>query len=847
VDSGCGLGSLTEPGDEQFFGGAMGHVVVFLGALLLITISSVSAQGVMEEVTVTAMKREQTLQDIPVAVTVLDAETLEDTHTVDVIDMQSLVPSLRVTQLQTTTQTNFLIRGFGNGANNPGVEASVGVFVDGVYRSRSASQIGDFLDIERIEVLRGPQSTLFGQNASAGVISVVTRRPQFDFDGAVEVVLGNSLVRSWWTGPITDRVAYSVAASVNKRDGYFDELNTGYKLNERDRWNFRGQLLFEPKEDLSVRFIADSSRIDEACCGVVNLQNGPTGELIRSVGGNLYAGNPYDRKMYLDRLPRNSVENSGISMHVDWSHGDLRFESITAARLQDVEFDYDADFTSADLVPTNLNLQDIDSTTQEFRLSHDGDGRIGWLVGAYFINEDVAYANNILYGNAFRPYMTGLIAAETGSLTVLDDLEAALGLPAGALLAAGQGSYIDADQSMDSVTVFAQADVAIGDRLGLTLGISSTRNEKTVNLTQQNTDVFSSLDLVNIGFAQAFSALTGGLPPTPANIAANPAAAGASDFLSVTPCTTTNPPPGCNSALALYELQFLYPVVPMSDSSDDSETTYTLRLSWDLSERMLIYGGVSTGFKATSWNLSRDSKPLSPAVPDRSPLGGYLNPYYGRYGTRYAGPEESTVFEIGLKAGTDKAVIDVAVFDQEIEGFQSNIFIGAGFNLANAGRQSTRGLEVETSFMPNDSWEFRFSGTFLDPVYDSFENGAGVNGSTDLSGTRPAGVHEKSVVVGLTRNWVAGSIDGFVRADYLYESDIAVVENVPAQIASREVGSLNASIGFSVNAWDVLVWGRNLTGDDYILSAFPSVAQPGSYSGYVNVSRLFGVNLKRNF
>ena len=237
----------------------MGQQLVIPVCLLTLAAPPAFAQGTIEEIIVTATKREETLQDIPVAVTVTDGQTLEDTQILDIIDLQTIVPSLRVTQLQTSTQTNFLIRGFGNGANNPGVEQSVGVFVDGVYRSRSASQIGDFLDIERIEVLRGPQSTLFGQNASAGVVSIVTRRPQFEFDGSVEAVLGNydaRQLRAWVTGPINDNVAFSLAGSVNQRDGYFDEIGTGGGVNERDRWNFRAQLLFEQSDNLSFRFIA---------------------------------------------------------------------------------------------------------------------------------------------------------------------------------------------------------------------------------------------------------------------------------------------------------------------------------------------------------------------------------------------------------------------------------------------------------------------------------------------------------------------------------------------------------------------------------------------------------------
>ena len=157
---------------------------------------------------VTATKRERTLQDTPVAVSVTTAETLERGQIRDLKDLQTVVPSLSVGQRQSSANTNFFIRGFGNGANNAGIEPSVGVFVDNVYRSRTASQITDLPDVQRIEVLRGPQSTLFGKNASAGVISITTREPQFEFGGSIEATYGNfeqMIGKLYLTGPISDR------------------------------------------------------------------------------------------------------------------------------------------------------------------------------------------------------------------------------------------------------------------------------------------------------------------------------------------------------------------------------------------------------------------------------------------------------------------------------------------------------------------------------------------------------------------------------------------------------------------------------------------------------------------
>jgi outer membrane receptor protein involved in Fe transport len=810
----------------------------------------------LDEIVVTASKREQTLNDIAVAVSVTSAQTLEEARIIDILDLHSVVPSLRTSQLQTSTQTNFIIRGFGNGANNPGIESSVGVFIDGVYRSRSASQIGDLIDVERIEVLRGPQSTLFGQNASVGVISVITKEPSFTTTGSIEVGIGSDdamLVRAGISAPITERIAFSLAGNYNERDGYFENLASGTEINDRERWDLRGQLIFKATDDLKFRLIADTSSIDELCCGVSNLLNGPTGAIIEAIGGQIYTGSPYDRRGYFNKDPYNEIDNGGVSLQADWSFSDWTLTSITAYRNQDAKFDYDADFTSADILATNLNDSSIDTFTQELRFAFDNGGPVTGLIGAYYFDESVDYQNSIAWGSSIRPYATGLIFGQTGSFTVLNDLETALGLPPGTLLQEGQGQVITTQQDSEIATVFGQLDWKVMDRLTLTGGLAYATVKKDVSIAQTNTDVFSSLNFVNIGFAGAFQALTGGQPPTPENIAAFPVQAGQADFISVTPCSATNPPPFCNSALGLYPFQFLAPVVPFSDNSDDSKTTYTARLSYEIDDSMMVYGGVSTGFKATSWNLSRDTRPVQPVPGDRSPLGGYENPYYARYGTRFAGPEDSTVYEIGFKGKWSQVALNVAIFDQEIEDFQSNTFLGTGFGLLNAGKQSVQGAEFDLFYAPTANWEFTVAGTYLDPTYDSFvigpavQNNPGDPPTTDLTGTTPAGISEFTGVIAGTYRWSMASFDAYVRADFNYESNVRVIENVPEDVASREVNTVNASAGLSRDGWDVVLWGRNLTDDDYLISAFPSVAQFGSYSGYPSQPRTYGVMLRKRF
>jgi outer membrane receptor protein involved in Fe transport len=836
----------------------------------------------LEEIVVTATKREQTLQDVPVAVSVTSVETINKASIQDVSDLASIIPSLRVTTLQTSTNTNFIIRGFGNGANNPGIEPSVGVFIDGVYRSRSAGAIGDLVDVSRVEVLRGPQSTLFGQNASAGVISVVTQKPQFETSGLIEATLGNynqRILKGKVTGPLNDSLAYGLSGVINQRDGYFLNQRDNTDFNNRDRWDIRGQLLWNASDAVEVRFIADMSRIDEVCCGVSNLVNGPTGALAAIAAGlpqnrviypgSAGAGKPFDRAAYINKKPLNRVENSGGSLHVEWEINDaFDFTSITAWRDQKTDFDYDFDFTGALLGTVNRNVGDIETFTQEFRIAFDNGGKVRGLLGAYLMQEDLEYSNEIRIGDHFRSYASLLASAATGAPTPLflagveSQLAAAgptLGgsisplctgctFGAGSFFRSGTGNLINTTQDTEANTLFGQLDFDLTDRLTATVGLAHTSTDKVVNFRQTTNEVFSSVNLVQLGFGSIFSTLTGGLPATPANLA-NPAlavAAQTADRLSVTPCSATTGS-ACNSLLGFYALQFLHPIVPFSDRSEDSEETYTVRLAYEASDAVSLYGGVSTGYKATSWNLSRDSKDPLVGAGGRSPLGGFANPYYPRFGSRKALPEKSTVVELGLKARWDSFALNLAVFDQNIKDFQSNVFSGTGFNLANAGKQSTKGVEIETQWKLNRSWQIDLAGTFLDPKYDSFVGAEGPSGPVNLSGQKPAGIHEQSLSLGLNYLWSLGGVDGFVRTDYLYESNAAIAENVAASIASREVNTLNASVGFKAAGFDVLVWGRNLNDDEYLLQVFPAVAQAGSFSGYPNQPRTYGVTLRKQF
>ncbi|WP_321164290.1 TonB-dependent receptor [Sphingopyxis sp. H115] len=286
-----------------------------------------------------------------------------------------------------------------------------------------------------------------------------------------------------------------------------------------------------------------------------------------------------------------------------------------------------------------------------------------------------------------------------------------------------------------------------------------------------------------------------------------------------------------------------------SGKTNDGDFSYSARLAYELTDTVNVYATYATGFKASSVNLSRDSRPTAADLP--AIIAGGLGTPNLVSGTRFAAPEESTVYEAGLKAQWSVAALNLAVFKQSIKGFQSNVFTGTGFALANAGKQSTWGIEFDGSVRPVQGLNLNLAVTYLDPKYDSFVASA----FGDLSGLKPAGIPDLSVSMGGTyTHEFAGGTKAIAHIDYQYESPTQIVDGLlglPASVAQnlkREVNQLNASFTVALtNGFELGVWGRNLTNAQYLTTIFNAVAQSGSVSGYPSQPRTYGVTGRFTF
>lgn len=800
-----------------------------------------------ESIMITASKRQTGLQETPIAVTVTSGEAIEQAKVLDIGDLQTLVPTLRVTPLQRSTNTNFSIRGFGNGTNNTGIEPSVGVFIDGVYRSRAAAQIGDLPRLQQVEVLSGPQSTLFGKNASAGVISVRTEAPSYDFEGRVEAGIGNynqRLLKGYVTNGISENVAFSLSAGINKRDGYTDSLVGLDKLNDRDRFNVRGQLLFEPTEDVTFRLIADYSELDETCCTTSGFENGPTAAAVEALGGVVTDdANPFSYESALNASPNDTVEDSGISLQADVDYDGFTFTSITAFRKNESAYINDVDFTSLDILRETAATE-IDTFTQEFRLTSTGDNKLDWMVGGFYFDEDVTTGDDLIYGDFARTYFDVLLSFDPATAGVLGTLESLFpNLESGDSFRAATSIKTDFTQKNEAYSLFVNLDYHVTDDFTATLGVSYTKDEKEITVKQQNNDMLSQVDLNNdptvlgitfpqILFGQALADL--GLAP--------------GDLPADSPILAAISAGVADGVAGLQSLQFQPQMLELpnaveTNTSDDDKITWSARGAYTLNKNVNFFATAATGFKASSWNLSRDTRPFATDAAAIAADPSLVLPNQG-YGTRFASPEKATVYELGIKTRFKSGAFNATIFDQTIEGFQSSIFIGTGFVLSNAGEQNTQGMEFDSVFHATDEISLTLAGTFLSPEYVSFVGGEDENGPADLSGTKVPGVHERSITAGITYNFeLDNGMYGYTRLDYLYESDTRVVGNIPDNVR-REVSTFNASAGLNFeNGVMLQVYVRNLNNDEYFLSSFPRPIQAGSIQVYPNQPRTFGASI----
>tara|TARA_R110001592_G_scaffold240929_2_gene501236 strand:- start:57763 stop:60102 length:2340 start_codon:yes stop_codon:yes gene_type:complete len=445
-----------------------------LAASLLAASTGLQAAEILEETIVTATKRAESIQDVPVTMSAFDNEFIRNAGIDTIEDLQYSIPALSFASNINAFSTAIRLRGIGSQGNEPSIEPSVGFFVDNIYQSRSGLGMSDLADIERIEVLYGPQSTLYGKNTNAGLINVITKGPTQEYEGEAEVTAGNYDLwegRAMSSGPISETVAYRINGRYTKRNGFMDDLDPAggggdESVNDVDDWLVRGQLLFTPTDQLDIRLIASYIKRDQNCCAG-ELDPGPAHlALAGALGVPLPSLDPTDRKIAIDYPFTSKQDSSAYSGTVNYQLGDMTLVSITAYDKYDFDHEEDTDHSSLDFWRTQ-DHQEGHSFSQEFRLSSNGNSDLNWLTGLYY------YDASMKRGDGKLPYVA--LGADAG--LVLPG-----SLPPPLTAAEGDTGIYDATWDQESVAAFGQISYEMTEKLTALAGLRYTHEKKKADL-----------------------------------------------------------------------------------------------------------------------------------------------------------------------------------------------------------------------------------------------------------------------------------------------------------------------------------------------------------------------------
>jgi iron complex outermembrane receptor protein len=869
-----------------------------LAAMGAVTPAFAQDDDVSEEIVVTATGRAAAIQDVPIAVTAVSGETLENTGVQDLRDVTQVAPSLTIgTGQSNSSGTLVSIRGIGTGSDNPGFEGAVGIFIDGVYRARAGAALADLPELERVEILRGPQGTLFGRNTSAGAISVITAGPDFDPGMYIEALLGiedveETGLRAGVNVPVTDTLAFRLDGTVREREGYITDVTSGDDLNTTDRWSGRAQAVWDISNDASLRVIVDAAESDEVCCGVTPLIYGSTQGVIQVItagtgtppgfaGGALplsFAGalntRIEEREMTVTpgRSYGETTEDFGVSGELNWDIGGINLTSITAFRDWTAERDQDVDFTSADIAYRDGLEVNIETFTQELRLQGEF-GPVNWLAGVFYGDETinttdrirlgtqtVAYTNTATIGNtdAFVPgpnngcELVDVVAAPTFP-SIFQCVTGLFGNPAplvaavngtngGYLLpsAPGQGQQTDQwNVETQSISVFTHNEIALAPAWTLTIG--ARYNQDTKELTSSLNATNTTCDSLRL-----METNTVGLTPLGPGVGI------------VTAIQTIDPDgPGPAQAGALSSLMNLAcnPAVnPIANGNrtgerEESEFSGTASIAYNLSDDTLLYAGYSRGYKAGGFNLDRSGFNITPATTSAATA---------QISQLEFEPEFTDAYELGLKTTIfgGSTTANLSVFLQQIHDYQSNNFNGFNFITRNVPEVISQGAELEINARPTDNLTLNAGIVYTDAYYDStvvfnsldpvpntITAGQPLAGAGAAEWTVTSGIsYEMPVTAGISALfYLDGRWNSGYRTQTLARPTSGISDNDAFALFNGRI-----SLRSDNDRWSIDLWGQNLTDEFYYVGAFQPPLQNTTVV-YPNAPRTWGVTARLQY
>ncbi|HTU12499.1 MAG TPA: TonB-dependent receptor [Allosphingosinicella sp.] len=768
-------------------------------------------------IVVTARRRNESLQEVPLAVSVIGDEEIARTGSYNVGRLTQLQPSL---QFYTSNPRNSAIniRGIGApfGLTNDGIEQGVGLYIDQVYYNRVASATLDFVDIERIEVLRGPQGTLYGKNTTAGAINVTTRRPSFEFEGQGEVSIGNlgfHQAKLSVSGPLASNLAARISLSTTDRRGTIYNVATDQWLQSQDNLGLRGQLLWRATPNLSITLSGDFNVQDPVCCAQIYARVAPTQRPLNRQYAALTAAfgyappstDPFDRLTDVDAQLSARNEVGGASLLAEWNIGGGTLTSVTAWRYWDWQPANDRDFTGLPITIRSQNPTKQEQYTQELRYAWASD-RFDFVVGAFGFYQEIRTTGTEEQGLAASRWTLAPTSPLSNNPAVLNGLVA--------------NNDIRLDNT--SLAVFGRVNWNITDRLTISPGIRVNYDKKEGSYSSVVTGTASDGTRQLVLFTGPY----------------------ASD-------------PWIVAQRGVRAPQFFEP------SFSDWNLSYDLTLSYDLARDVMAYATYARTFKSGGVNLNG-----VPADAAGVPIlaAGTVR------------PETVDHFELGLKTQfwNRRVTLNLTGFWTNIDDFQANVTNGQfgvlrGY-LANAEQVRVRGIELELSARPSDRFTFYFNGAFTDHEYVRFVDAPcppelsgggtgtpvaapGVPGNSpancDISGQWLPGISRWAASYGAEYNIPARFLgrEGqvFVGVDGSYRSKFSSNASRSPYTDIDGYSLANFRLGYRTGDFSIFGWVRNAFDEEYFEQLAVTSGNTGLIAGQPGDPRTWGATLRFGF
>ena len=451
----------------------------------------------LEEIVVTATKRVQSLQDVPIAVNAFNADTIEVAGINNAGDLAILTPALNINVNTNPFAARMIIRGVGTAQTDPALEPSVGLFIDGVYLGRTGLGMSDLTDIERIEVLQGPQGTLYGKNTNAGAISVITKKPNFEkSEGYVEASVGNysmNKLTASASGPLTQNLAYRLSGNINQRDGYYDN-SAGVDFNDADDWNIQGKLQWEATESLSILLSGSRVERDTTCCGADAVQTESVNNELVAQGLSPDSNDPYDYNVQSNADNRFAMESDLLSMTIDYDAGWGAIKSITAWNDYSYRVDQDPDRSELDILTLSNDKFSGDSFSQELRFTASPTDNVDYMLGAFYLEQNTKRGGD-------EPF----VFIGDDIITIGSQQDLPFPLPFNFLVQPGDSLTVDMNQDAETIAFFGQGTWHIGDQWHITGGLRWSDEEKKSDLFSQTYSTAFSNQVLGASFLDSVS------------------------------------------------------------------------------------------------------------------------------------------------------------------------------------------------------------------------------------------------------------------------------------------------------------------------------------------------------